>query len=462
MLVIVSFGLSFVSCKKDFYSDSVNDKLTFSSDSVLFDTIFTEKGSITQYIRIKNNCDGTVKINKIYLNKSTKSEFFINVNGQPGPCVENIDIDAGDSIFVFFQIKLQAQDVDTILFHEDYLNIDYNGRTDKIVLAVWGQDAVNFRGNVVGTTTFTANKPYLIYDSLVVAEGETLTIEAGAKVYFHYNANLIVKGTLKIQGTKDQPVTLWADRLEETYQLLPGQWGSIIFDSTSTNNSISYAKIKNGVNGLVCYGKVENQLVCNIDNTEISNMSGYGIYAINAHIDSYNCIFANCEYNVLNLQGGWFNSIHNTIYNEGTPNGRKYQPTVSISDYQTDTKSILVEQANFFNSIIVGTMSNEIQLTATNGDNTLKCKFKNCLLRDSFTVADSSYYESNTYYDKNKTLFSDVDSYALDSLSQAINIGNMEYANMHPNDLNNHSRVADEKPDVGALEYFYEEKKDKN
>ena len=104
-------GCFFTSCQKEFYSSSSGDKLSFSSDSVRFDTIFTEKGSITQCVKIKNNCKGIVKINKIYLAKQNASEFYFNVNGTKGPVVENIDIDAGDSVFVFVQTKLKNQNV---------------------------------------------------------------------------------------------------------------------------------------------------------------------------------------------------------------------------------------------------------------------------------------------------------------------------------------------------------------
>ena len=318
---------------------------------------------------------------------------------------------------------------------------------------------VNYKGDCIESTTFTANKPYVIYDSLVVKEGETLTINAGAKIYLHYNANIIIYGTLKIQGTLESPVQFSSDRLEETYQLLPGQWGSIIFKPTSTNNNIDYAIIKNGVNGLLFTGNDTHEIICNISNSRISNMSGYGIYAQVARIDSYNCIFVNCEYSIINILGGWFNSIHNTISNEGTPSGRKYYPSVQISDFVADTITSALKQASFYNSIIVGTMTNEITISAKS-ENPLPCSFQNCLLRDTYTKVDSAYYKDNSFYDKEKKLFVSNTSFVLDTLSQAENIGNINYANLHPNDLYNHSRTSDGKPDVGALEYYYEEKKD--
>ncbi len=457
--LLVGIACCLSSCKKDFYADSPSDKLSFSTDTVSFDTVFTERGSITQCFKILNNCDGIVKIDKIYLENGSSSEFYINVNGQQGPIVKNLEIDAGDSIFVFVQTKLNEQKRDTALYHEEKLLVDYNSIQSKVIITAWGQDVVNFKGDCIGTTTFTADKPYVIYDSLVVKEGETLTINAGARIYLHYNANIIIYGALKIQGTLESPVQFSSDRLEETYQLLPGQWGSIIFKPTSSNNSIDYAIIKNGVNGLLFSGDGTHEISCDISNSRISNMSGYGIYAQVARINSYNCIFANCEYSVVNILGGQFNSVHNTISNEGTPSGRKYYPSVQISDFVADTVTYALKLVAFYNSIIVGSMTNEITISSKN-NTSLPCSFQNCLLRDTYTKVDSVYYKDNSFYDKEKKLFASSTSFVLDTLSQAENIGNINYANLYPNDLHNHSRISDEKPDVGALEYYYEEKKD--
>lgn len=447
------------SCKKDFYASSQSDVLIFSSDTISFDTLFTEKGSVTQWVKIKNPCDGIVKINKISLASGENSRFFINVNGIPGPVVEDIEIASGDSLFVFIQTKLQEQKVDTILYHEEFLRVDYNSRVDAVVITAWGQDVENVSGILSANTVFTAKKPYVVYDSLVVGEGATLVVEAGARIYMHYNANIIVHGSLKIQGSKDSIVTITSDRLEQTYQLLPGQWGSIIFTNSSHDNEVSYAMIKNGVNGLFFQGDESHQISCLVANSQISNMSGNGLYAVGSRVTSYNSVFANCEYYVVAVLGGWFQGIHNTIYNEGTARGRKYYPSLQVSDYKNDTCFIALENALLSNSIVVGSMTNEISMDAQNGDNSLPCMIQYCLLRDTYTNSDSSYYKNNTFYDKGKSLFK-TGTFYLDSLSQAMNIGNLEIATLHPLDILCNSRIADSTPDVGAIEYFYEEKKD--
>jgi hypothetical protein len=52
-------------------------------------------------------------------------------------------------------------------------------------------------------------------------------------------------------------------------------------------------------------------------------------------------------------------------------------------------------------------------------------------------------------------------NFAIDSLSPARNIGNIEIARLFPVDLDNQSRLDDEEPDSGALEWIPTVKKEK-
>jgi hypothetical protein len=53
-------------------------------------------------------------------------------------------------------------------------------------------------------------------------------------------------------------------------------------------------------------------------------------------------------------------------------------------------------------------------------------------------------------------LFKDSYEYdfALDSLSPALDIGDINIANLYPLDLNQNSRLSDKGPDLGALEWI--------
>ncbi|MCP3669161.1 MAG: hypothetical protein GY814_01730, partial [Gammaproteobacteria bacterium] len=63
-------------------------------------------------------------------------------------------------------------------------------------------------GSVGDATVLVSGKTYLIFHSLTVPAGETLTIPAGVRlVFWSSNHGLTVNGTLDIQGTVDSPVT---------------------------------------------------------------------------------------------------------------------------------------------------------------------------------------------------------------------------------------------------------------
>jgi len=65
--ILILLTLLFSSCKKDELLTDSSAKLDFSTDSVLFDTVFTQVGSTTRQFRIYNNHDQPMNISRIYL-----------------------------------------------------------------------------------------------------------------------------------------------------------------------------------------------------------------------------------------------------------------------------------------------------------------------------------------------------------------------------------------------------------
>ena len=83
-------------------------------------------------------------------------------------------------------------------------------------LAAYGQNAVRLRGRrIEHDTTLTAYLPHLIFDNLYVAEGVTLTMEPGTRLYFHNGAVLDIAGKIVAQGTADSMILMRGDRLDQ-------------------------------------------------------------------------------------------------------------------------------------------------------------------------------------------------------------------------------------------------------
>lgn len=442
------------SCQKELFSTSDSDRLHFSSDTIIFDTIFTERGSIAHWFKVYNRNRGTVRIDEIYINQSSGNQFFMNVNGVQGS-VKDMEIAAGDSLFIFIQARLNENALDTPRLHKDSIIFRYNNRSDNVILAAWGQDAHVLKGQTIAqNTTWSGRKPYVIFDSLVIAENQTLTVEEGVRIYVHNKANVIVQGSLHLKGSLDKPVVFTSDRLEESFQLLPGQWGSIIFEETSTGNVISYAHIINGTNGVLLKGN-QTPITLRIENSHIMNMSSHAIEARNAHVDCFNTVLANCGGHLAAFYGGRFAFTHTSLSNTPIFN-RNTAASVMVSNNDT-AKVVEFEPSYFRNSIITGSQRNEILIKTKNTGDVLPVVFDNCLLRQTFTEKEEIYYKDNIFItDAKLPLFSNTIKlpFALDSLSQAINRGNLEYAKPFEFDILNNSRVADQKPDLGAYEYF--------
>ena len=102
ILFLAGIMLLWNACKKDdVITDDSNAKLAFSTDTVFFDTIFTQLSSVTMNFKVYNQNDQAVSISEIRLEGGESSFYRMNVNGNPSMLVKDEIIAAGDSIFIF-------------------------------------------------------------------------------------------------------------------------------------------------------------------------------------------------------------------------------------------------------------------------------------------------------------------------------------------------------------------------
>jgi len=104
---------------------------------------------------------------------------------------------------------------------------------------------------------------------LIVPEGITLTIEAGAKLYAHKNGQLVINGTLIMQGSEANPVEITSGSSSPTR----GIWGGIKINATSTNSLIDYVAIEWANRGIAVTAA---EVV--ISNNKIYNFGDSGIF----------------------------------------------------------------------------------------------------------------------------------------------------------------------------------------
>jgi hypothetical protein len=476
-VIIALLGTLFLaSCNKNQYTTSPTDRLAFSGDTLQFDTIFTSIGSTTKFFTVHNsNKSQAINIERIFLAKQNQSNFRININGDQSFSQQDIVIPPGDSIFVFVEVTIDP-DVDDMIEIDSVVFIS-NGNVQDVKLVAFGQNVCLINGQYISNdTTWTASKPVLIYNSALVDTFTTLSIDPGASVYFHNGSSLLVKGTLLVHGSAEQPVLFSGDRLEYSYSELPGQWGAYLTDENNTvlgifggihllagsrNNRIDHAIIKNGIIGLQVDSVVTpGTPTLVLSNSSIENMNVACLYALGAHVEAYNCVFANAgQYTVACVIGGNYSFNHCTLANFWS--GNRQTPQLLLNNYYTynmGNQSIVenrdLTQAYFGNCIVYGNRESELGFDFS-ADAQSDFFFDNCLLKlDPLFDSSNLLFFSNNITNQNPK-FIEVSSpydYHLDTLSPAKDIGNADIAAPFPTDKDGISRLLDIAPDLGAYE----------
>ena len=458
ILLIIFTIISVFSCKKKDKIDSNSAlKLTFSTDTVFFDTVFTTVGSVTQRLMVHNNNAGKLLVSSIRLGGGSHSVFSLNIDGTPATAVSDVEIAAHDSIFIFVKVTLNPNNQNNPLVITDSILFNTNGNLQKVVLVAWGQDAYFYRNKkLTGTIIWDSIKPHVIFGYLRVDTGASLTIMAGTKLYFHKSAYLAVShlSTLQINGILGHPVRFLGDRLDPFYRDLPGQWDGIYLEKGSHDNVISYAVIKNGNFGVSVDSAVNiTQTMLEIDNTIIQNMIDDDIYAYATTVYSYNCVLGDCGGSSLALDfGGSYVFKYLTIGNFWSSSVR-LDSALYLSNYTYDSTGRKhynpLTKADFVNIIVYGAQDDEISLDGNASDATFNFMFDHCLLKTHKSISDPAHY-TKCIANKDPGFVNVLTyDYQIDSISAAIHQG-IDVIDI-PFDIMGKTRVSP--PDIGAYQY---------
>ena len=377
------------SCQKTGYIESKDALIGISADSLRFDTVFTSTGSVTQFFRIYNPNQQTLKIGKIALAGGNNSAFKMNVDGMPGSNVTDIEIAANDSVYVFVTVKINPTFANLPFVYRDSLSLSYNGNTKWVQLEAWGQNAHFFRNKTMLTDEiWTNDKPYVILGGLVVSPGKTLTIEKGCRIHLHGDAPLIINGTLKVKGEKEglNRVYFSTDRLDDPYSDYPASWPGIFFGPSSFNNELTYSIIRNAYQGIVTEGGSGNlNPKLSLNQCIIDNCYDAGIIAVNSSVDAVNCLLSNNGKNTVLLKGGTYHFTHCTSVAYSTAYFPHKEAVLQITDFVKSSTGLLTAPllAGFTNCIFWGdngSVVNEVE-TLKQGTGTFNVQFTNCLWR---------------------------------------------------------------------------------
>lgn len=442
LLLFIGFSLCFTSCRDDFEFERSTGSLEFSKDTVYLDTVFTNIGSSTYTLKVYNRSDKDIKIPSIYLGEKENSKYRLMVDGVPGKVFSDVELLAKDSMFVFIETTIDyteyANNTTTFLYN-DKIYFGTDAGEQKVDLVTLVQDAIFIKpdrtlpdniqekfiptdapGSIVGHTLTTSEelhwtneKPYVVYGYAHVPDGQTLTIDAGARVHFHADSGLVVDSaaTLNINGLPsstdklENEVIFEGDRLEPEFSDIPGQWGTVYILS-SMDNKVEHLTLKNAAVGIFMDVFVENTRPrLTINNSQIYNCVNFGILSRNGIINSDNLVTNNAGQAPVGLtQGGTYNFRQCTFANYF--NSFRQVPLL-ITDWAdvaipnsgggTDIERRVSNlEANFDNCIFYGSSNLGVSMEYLYPEDvTFKTKFNHCFIK---IIDTSNQLKNNPLY----------------------------------------------------------------
>ncbi len=439
-VIVAVFVVGLSSCRNDFEFSQSTGNLGFSQDTIFLDTVFTTIGSSTRTFKVYNRSSDDIVIPRVALARGTESRYRLAVDGKPGQIFENVELLAKDSMYVFIETTLDINDFsagDEFLY-EDKIEFDSGANLQSVQLVTLVKDAiflfseredeeieerlpigVDEEGNELSISGFfledselnlTNEKPYVIYGFAAIPPNRTLTIDAGARLFFHANSGIIAanEASLKINGAlsttdaMENEVILEGDRLEPRFNDVAGQWFGIWLTAGSKNHELAYTTIKNASIGILMDSQSPSSIgaTLKLSNSKVFNSSNVGLLATTANVVATNSIFHNAGQSAVVARLGGTYTFNNCTITNYWRLGSRRDPSLSISN--TIPNSGLREplvQALFTNCIIYGDRDIELVLTPVEGE-VFNYNFENTLLKfdDRFNqlTTDPLYNFSNT------------------------------------------------------------------
>jgi len=460
-------------------------EFSLSRKEIYFDTTFSQIGTSTEVVLLRNTGNSPLIFEKIYLVGGSQSKFRINVDGEPGPLVSNLRIAPRDSAYIFVEATIDPTGTGELLALDSIIFEPRGGLSRSLPLIapgadatyIWPTDTLIFTYSKIPYSILPCGgqwnnqKPIVVFGWAIIDSSCTFTITEGTKVHFWRNGGMWVYrgGTLKALGAVNNHVVFTSSRLGISHQDRPGQWDRILIHEGSVENEFRNVKMFNGFIGIQAEPLGLNdknyprQLT--LQNVEISNMSGAGILSRDYNIDGYNVIVSDCgSYGAALTFGGRYRFYHSTFANFWRYGARK-NPTFFCANYTADVYNINPNsdyigrpiEVLLANCIIAGNMEQEFGLDSLK---TVSTQFlaDRCLLRvkSDFKMPVSRFpdciREANPGFNG-----PDWNDYTLTESSPARNLGKLQYILMYPlqlaNDFKGNPRTIDIGPDLGAYEY---------
>ena len=457
---VVAIVVSSCTDEREFSTDP-SHRLAFSCDTVAFDTLFTNVSSATQVFLIYNRNKEDLSISHAVLAGGEVSPYRVNIDGLAGSSFSDLAIRGGDSMYVFVEVTVDPRGQDEPFEVRDSLQfILASGTTQQVIFTAGGQDATVLRGAVIDIDTrLTATRPYLIYDSLRVEQGSTLTMAPGTRLFFSDKVEMQVYGCVEAMGKADSLIVFRGARTDNMFDYLPydrlsAQWGGITLHESSTNNVFEHCDIHSGTYGLRANSTSMDEEKLVMRNSQIHNVDEDALQLTSCKASFVNSLFTNAGGHCVNVLGGQMDFVHCTMANF-YPWKSERGLAVSIANYVEGEEVMYpLLGVNFVNCFITGSKDRELQsVIKDDAEDEAQYSFKYSVI-NSWKDAheeDNQHFENIVWENKENsaygsTNFRKIDrenfiyDFHLDSLSVARRVASEQYLDLVPYDKDGNPR----------------------
>jgi len=381
--LLFGFSLLLTSCYKEKFTADQNDALSFSTDTLSFDTVLTSISTVTRYFKVYNPHDLSIRIEDVKLAGAGAGFFHLNADGFTGDVISDVTILPHDSIYIFAEATIdpdQPESVSPFILEADIM-FETNGNQQKVKLIAWGQNANYIPGpNTpnrillltcdMGEIVWDDPKPYVLYGTLLI-DSCTLMLPPGVRLYVHggiannqlgiYNEGLIYTlphGKLNVTGTSTNPVIIRDDRIEPDHH---GEWAGIRLGPESGPHTFSYMRLTSGIVGI----SADSASKVDIDHSSISFTGGPGFFARHAKAKISNSLFyENGSQSIALTYGGDYEVTYCTMANFGNNTEALLMNNYYCTDPLCSAGAMLYKlDANVRNCIMVGSSSDELWMS---------------------------------------------------------------------------------------------------
>ena len=138
-LLLFGIATMLFACQQDRVSSDPSLQLSFSHDTVLFDTVFTAMGTSTHRVMVYNPHKNAINIKQVSMQEG--KYFHINLDGENDmEQLRDVIVRGEDSLFLFIRAYIDPLNENSPVLIEDKIAFKVNDQTQQITLQAYGQN----------------------------------------------------------------------------------------------------------------------------------------------------------------------------------------------------------------------------------------------------------------------------------------------------------------------------------